>query len=519
MTADPNDPLATMQPAPGHPRPPRWRVLWLPAAIALGFAAVFALVLAPSLLPATPVTAVPAVALPLDPSTTTPSPDSADQPAPSSARAAEPRAIADAPTLFQAAGWIEPDPQPIHVPALVSGIVEHIHVIEGDPVEAGQLLATLVAEDAELDLAAAEADLREAEAMVESARATAEAATATIALRQQQVAVAEPQLEAALDRQQRFERIETGAIAQGELIQAQLEAARRQAELNSARADIPVAEAEQRRAKAQLALAEAGLEAAAVARERARLMLDRSRITAPLDGVVLRLRRAPGTRVMLDGDHHDAATIAILYQPDHLQVRVDVPLNQVTSVRLGQAAVIRSDLLPDQAMPGRVTSIGGEADIQRNSLQVKVRVDDPDPRLRPDMLCRVSFLDATAPGAGPPADAATATSEPAPTTGPAPATRGGGARLAIMIPEAALLPAAARPGNGTAPNPDSEPAALVWVVDLDQRAELRQVKPGPLRRGDAIQILDGMRAGEPVIIDPPADLKPGRRLAVTIPAS
>ena len=39
-----------------------------------------------------------------------------------------------------------------------------------------------------------------------------------------------------------------------------------------------------------------------------------------------------------------------------------------------------------------MTRIVGEADLQRNTLQAKVRVEDPDHRLRPDMLCRAEFL-------------------------------------------------------------------------------------------------------------------------------
>lgn len=524
MTAESQDPLSTLQSTAVQPRPARWRVLWLPATIALGFAAVFAIVLAPALLPATPVTAIPAVSLAIETNPTNPTstttdhsanPDHPSDPSTPDRPATPPPPPADAPALFQAAGWVEPAPLPVHVTALVSGIVEQVHVIEGDPVEAGQLLATLVAEDAEIDLAAAEADLHEAEAMVQAARAEAEAAAAVATLRERQIEVATPQLDIARDRQQRLEAIQTGAIAESELVQARLDTARRQAELEAVRAEVPVARAEQRRAEAQVTLAGAKLEAATVTRDRAKLMLERTRIRAPLDGMVLRLNSAPGTKVMLDSDHPDSATVAVLYQPDQLQVRVDVPLNQVTSVRPGQAARIRSDLLPDQAMTGHVTSIGGEADIQRNSLQVKVRIDDPDPRLRPDMLCRVSFLDATVPGVSTAAADAAANSDAGKAT-PATATDAQApdssrrSVTAIMIPRAALVGDAAQ---------TDQAEADVWVVDLDQRAEPRRVRLGPLERDGAVQVLEGVRAGEPVIIDPPAGLRSGRRLDVTIPTS
>jgi len=52
--------------------------------------------------------------------------------------------------LFQASGWIEPDPFPIHVTSLYSGVVNEVHVLEGQKVAKGQLIASLVEEDARL---------------------------------------------------------------------------------------------------------------------------------------------------------------------------------------------------------------------------------------------------------------------------------------------------------------------------------------------------------------------------------
>jgi len=37
-------------------------------------------------------------------------------------------------TIFQAAGWVEPDPFPIYVTALSSGVVDKVHVLEGQHV-------------------------------------------------------------------------------------------------------------------------------------------------------------------------------------------------------------------------------------------------------------------------------------------------------------------------------------------------------------------------------------------------
>ena len=58
--------------------------------------------------------------------------------------------------LFQASGWIEPDPLPVKATALIDGVVDQVHVLEGQSVEKGEILATLIDTDAELALASAE---------------------------------------------------------------------------------------------------------------------------------------------------------------------------------------------------------------------------------------------------------------------------------------------------------------------------------------------------------------------------
>ena len=57
---------------------------------------------------------------------------------------------------FQASGWIEPDPLPVKATALISGVVDEVFVLEGESVGEDDIIATLVDDDAELDLATAE---------------------------------------------------------------------------------------------------------------------------------------------------------------------------------------------------------------------------------------------------------------------------------------------------------------------------------------------------------------------------
>src|SRR5690606_18503010 len=78
--------------------------------------------------------------------------------------------------LFQAAGWIEPRPTAINVPALTEGVVESLLVVEGSEVEAGQPVARLVDVDARLVVREAQSTLRLREAELATARANLKAA-------------------------------------------------------------------------------------------------------------------------------------------------------------------------------------------------------------------------------------------------------------------------------------------------------------------------------------------------------
>jgi multidrug efflux pump subunit AcrA (membrane-fusion protein) len=61
-------------------------------------------------------------------------------------------------------------------------------------------------------------------------------------------------------------------------------------------------------------------------------------------------------------------------------------------VFVGQRCEVVVEVLPDRTFAGEVTRITHQADLQKNTLQIKVRVLDPDPMLRPEMLTRVRFL-------------------------------------------------------------------------------------------------------------------------------
>ena len=439
----------TRSAAPGA-KPPHRMPAWLvPAAVLTGFALLFLALFRDRLLPAPTVETAPVLATPGD--TETP-------------------AAATGDLLFQASGWIEPDPLPVKATALVDGVIDAVHVLEGQQVAKGDPLATLVDADARLALAAAEQEhrmkvaARDAQvAAIASARKKYESARSI-------VEAARTLQEEAADQHARISELGEGAVAESEIVSARLRLNRERLQTLAAEAISGEAESEVARMELEAKVKDAEAEAAAVAVDQAKLALERTRILSPLDGRVLRLLAAPGQKKMLGMDDPDSSTIAILYQPDHLQVRVDVPLADAAGLSVGQPAKIRCSLLPDQVFSGEVTRITGEADLQRNTLQAKVRILDPVDQLRPEMLCRVEFFGSSS-GSGPSA-------------GP----------LATWVPQAALT-------EGSA-----------WVHDPDtNRVAMRAVQASTESRDGFVRVVDGLRPGERVVLSPQG-LRDGQRV-------
>jgi len=402
-------------------------------------------------------------------------------------------------TIFQASGWIEPDPLPIKATALVDGVVDRVEVLEGEAVEAGQLLATLIDDDARLDLRAAESEVALVRAQAAAHRREIETAEAGRGTWRHRLLAAEAKREEFADHARRYEALERGSVSEAEVARARLQLATQEAEVAALAAEEAEWEGRLARLEEVAGEFEARLAAAEVEAERRALALLRTRIEAPVEGTVLRLLVTPGEKRRLDMDDSHSATIAILYQPERLQARIDVPLDEASKLAIGQAVRLRSSLLPERVFRGKVTRIAGEADLQRNTLQAKVRLLDPDPRLRPEMLCRAEFLAWTE-------DEGAVAGESRPRGDGGAPSRRPGAGIAIFVRESAL-PAGAREGAR------GGESAEVWSLDASgRRLELRSVLLGAERREGFRLVREGLRPGDRVVVDPPADLKPGQRV-------
>ena len=447
--------MSTKETPPTRSAKRRLGVWLLPLAIFLGFALLFALLFRDRLLPGKAVNVVPAIGIEetITRSTTSEHRTSSGKP------------------LFQASGWVEPDPLPIKATALTDGIVDQVHVLQGALVKKGDLLATLIGDDTRLERDAMSAKLADMKASFDAHCVGTQIAIRQIDAEKAMLEVAEANVEEAADKLRRYDKMTEGAITGDERLAVRLDHRRRLAEVDLAKARIGEIAEELSKIAYEILAIQSQIKGAEIDLEKAELAYKRTRIHAPVDGRILALKAAPGAKKMVGMDEEDSSTIAILYDPAHLQVRVDVPLADAAGLSVGQAAKIRCNLLPDEIFEGIVTRIEGAADLQRNTLQAKVRIADPSDKLRPEMLSRVEFLETLR--------------EDKPDTS--------ATGVAVYVPASALT-------EGT-----------VWVCDADtRRAERRQVVSSATAE-NLVRIDSGLRPGEWVVSDP-AGLREGERL-------
>ncbi len=430
-------------------------------------------------------------------------------------------------TLFQSPGWIEPRPTAISVPALAPGIIEVLLVVEGQKLFKSEPIARLIAIDAELALEQSQASY--AIHAGELNRAIAERNAAEIRLANPvhlQVPLADAQIDLAkgktelgklpflIDASEANLKFSLGslegkqsagdAIAERIVQQAESEHATAHATLQELRQRQPNLQNEvaamhakvnalQRQLELlieenrQLQEAEAKIQSATALLDEARskvhqseLAIARNIIRAPMDGRVLRLVAAPGTRVMgLEGTAgQSSSTVIEMYDPSRLQVRVDVRLEDVPMVTRGQPVELATPS-SSGVIKGRVLQMTSFANIQKNTLEVKVELIDPPPNVTPEMLVTATFLAPVVEQS----DCEAIESE------------------RMFVPTQLVVAG----DSGT----------FVWVVDSDELAQQRSVEVGSPTAGGLVEIEAGLSVTDKLIASGSERLKQGSHVIVT----
>lgn len=283
--------------------------------------------------------------------------------------------------------------------------------------------------------------------------------------------------------------------AQVALARAQLESARSQlaeirAQLANARRDL----ARQRDLAARGLTSQAAVDAAATevdtlaarldsaasgvavsqrSLELARVRLDNTVIRAPFAGIVTVKAAQPGEMIspVSAGGGFTRTGIGTIVDMDSLEIQVDVNESFIQRVHPGQRVEATLNAYPDWRIPAEVIAIIPTADRSRATVRVRIAILERDGRIVPDMGARVAFL---------------AEGEPE-------APGGTTAAAQLQVPAAALL--------------EEGGQVFVYVLDGDRVAR-RRVRVDAAR-GEFRKVLEGLRSGERVVLQPPATLADG----------
>lgn len=371
-------------------------------------------------------------------------------------------------------GYIIPR-QKIEVAPKIIGRVKELLVKRGGKVNQGDVLLRLEDEDLQAQVRSAEAMVGTFQARLSELRAGSR--PEEIAASKAVTVAAEATLQSAeLD----FKRIESLA-EKGVVSKQELDRARASRDVARARLDQEIKTADLvkigPRAE-EISAAEAGLRQAEAQLEYAKTQLDYTVIRAPISGTILEKLAELGelvTNTNFGGTRGAKTSIVSMADLGDLQVEVDVNENDLAKVHLGQPAEIRLDSAPDRLYKGQVDEISPQADRQKGTVQVKVRMIEPDDSVKIEVTARVTFL-------SPPATTETLAE----------------AKSRSWIPKSAVV----RQGNET----------YVYLA-AEGTAVIRKVKLGA--EGDkGVEVTEGLAGTEQVILEPLDQLRDGARIAV-----
>ena len=262
-----------------------------------------------------------------------------------------------------------------------------------------------------------------------------------------------------------------------QLAQAQADE-RRQAELNASgmttRQSREQAATAVKTVSAQIEASQRQIEAAQAQARQARVNFDYATVRAPFDGVVTARAAQVGEIIspLSAGGGFTRTGVGTIVDMDSLEVNVDVNEAYIAQVKPDMPCEAVLDAYPDWKIPAHVVAVIPSADRGKATVKVRVALEKKDDRVVPDMGVRVTFL-ATKPR-----------EEAKPVPG-------------VLLPPQAVV--------------QRDGAAVVFVVQ-DNRAEQRAVKLA----GDVGKFrlaTEGLKAGDTVVVSPPAELKQGSTVA------
>jgi membrane fusion protein (multidrug efflux system) len=202
------------------------------------------------------------------------------------------------------------------------------------------------------------------------------------------------------------------------------------------------------------------------ARDAAKARMDQVRaalsdrvITAPFDGVLGLRQVSPGSLVT------PGTEIATLDDVSLIKLDFSVPERQLSALGNGQSVIAHSEAYPNQDFDGKIVSLDSRVDPVTRAITAQAQIANPERKLRPGMLLDVAVQ---RPG-----------------------------RQTLQVPELALQQVGQQ--------------AFLFRVGADDTVDQVPVTIGARKPG-AVEIVDGVKAGDRVVVEGTVKLHPGSKI-------
>ena len=195
-------------------------------------------------------------------------------------------------------------------------------------------------------------------------------------------------------------------------------------------------------------------------RDEVGLKFEKAPVESPLTGTVGRVYVDLGSNVTV------LTPVALVADMAKAEIDLDVPESYLPKIAAGQKAIIEVDAYPGEEFIGRVIRISPMVDLATRTAPIEISIDNTDRRLQSGMFAKVS----------------------------------------LIIEEHRSYPVIMKESVIGRVDP-----LYVYVIESG-RASLRQVKLG-VRKGAFIEVLEGLRDGEAVVIMGQQKLRDGALVA------
>ena len=238
--------------------------------------------------------------------------------------------------------------------------------------------------------------------------------------------------------------------------------------------DLDHAQAAADALKARIALTKGQVRYAKAQLDVALQDLDNCTVRSPFKGIAVSKDAQIGEMVspVSAGGGFTRTGIATIVDMNSLEIEVDVNESYIAKVSTGQKVEATLDAYPDWQIPSTVRTVIPTADRQKATVKVRIAFDALDPRILPDMGVKVSFLNNEE------------------------TSKNTGART--LIPRKAVR--------------DVDGKQVVFQFK-EGKLTMRPVKLGQTR-GNEIEVLEGIAAGDQVVVNGPERLEDGQRAEI-----